>query len=186
MQCCPEHIKAALKIIFSGFVWCNIAQGNHMCQMLAHDQQTTFMWKITIQCCINHAGTALHKNIVQSMLLNTSEATLLKKITYAVLTQSAQTCFFQKNNLCNVVLIYLSQHCTRNYLYNVGLQPITTLHRKIICNVDLSYVRERCAKKLPRVYPSNFDVRWMATKKNLPIEFSNSIFIKFCFKAYWH
>ena len=116
----------------------------------------------------------------------TPEATLLKKITYAMLTQSAQTCFFQKNNLCNVVLIYLSQHCTRNYLYNVGLQPITTLHRKIICNVDLSYVREHCAKKLPRIYPSNFDVRWMAKKKNLPIEFSNSIFIKFCFKAYWH
>ena len=45
----------------------------------------------------------------------------------------------------------------------------------------------KCTRYLQTgIYPSNFDVHWKVKKTRSSIEFSNSIFIKFYFKAFWH
>ena len=61
---------------------------------------------------------------------DTSKTTLHKEITYAILalsTDAAADMFPQENNLCNVVLICLSQHYTRKLL----VQCWSTVHRQL-------------------------------------------------------
>ena len=68
--------------------------------------------------------------------LNTSEMTLHKKITCAMLVHSAQPSFPRKI----ILLICLGHHCTRNYLCNVGSQSSNTFahENNLQCFLDLS------------------------------------------------
>ena len=66
-----------------------------------------------MQCCIDHAGTALHRNIVKSMLSeHVWDNTALDKYLCNVGPERTDT-FLQEQNLYNVVLICMCQHCTR-------------------------------------------------------------------------
>ena len=58
-------------------------------------KKTTFM-----QCCIDHTGTTLHRNIVYSCCPNTYETTLDKKYLPNVESESTDI-FLQENNLYN-------------------------------------------------------------------------------------
>ena len=118
----------------------------------------------------------LQESNLRNVVLNLPGPTLCKAVTCAMLAdspQSSQCClstsdttfcgtnclynvsqertviFSQEDNLyCNVVLICLSQHCTRNYLCNANSQSQTTLHKKTVYNFVWIYLSQRCTRKL--------------------------------------
>ena len=80
---------------------------------------------------------------------NTSETTLHKINTCAMLAQSLQTCISQENNLCNcldlpVPTLYKKVTCAM-FAYS----PQTTLDRKVICNFVWICLGQYCISKLP-------------------------------------
>ena len=74
---------------------------------------------------------------------NTSERTLNKKITGAMMCQTTQSTFRKKITICNVFLICLSQHCTRKIIVQywpilhkqLCLKKSTTLSKSIWVNI---------------------------------------------------
>ena len=64
---------------------------------------------------------------------NTSETTLHKRITCAMLSQSTQTCFLRKITY-TMSWSVCANDAEENYLWNVGPQP---MYRKLICNIVL-------------------------------------------------
>ena len=66
-----------------------------------------------MQCCIDHAGTALHRIIVQSMLSkHVGDNIALDNYLCNVGPERKDT-FSQEKNLYNIVLICMCQDCTR-------------------------------------------------------------------------
>ena len=145
------------------------------CTMLAHTPQTTLHKKNNLQCFLDLSGLCnvgpwltdnfyeennLY-NVVSTMLgqhcigilskhccPNMSEKTLPKKITYAMLAQSAQTYFRRKityTMLSDLPVPALHKKITCAMLTH---SPRITFHKKIICNVILINVGQHCARTL--------------------------------------
>ena len=97
----------------SGSFWANIAQGNHQCNV-GQWQTDNFYEQNDLS---NVVSTMLGQNclgILSSQYCpNTSETTLHKKTTCAMLVQSPGTTLHRKI-ICNGVLIYVGQHCARS------------------------------------------------------------------------
>ena len=84
------------------------------------------LWrKQPTQCCIDHVGTALHRNIVQSMLSkHVWDNIALDNYLRNVGPERTDT-FSQEKNLYNVVLISMCQHFAQeSYLCNVDPYPL--------------------------------------------------------------
>ena len=83
------------------------------------------LWeKKPMQYCIDHAGTALHRNIVQSMLSKHVWDNIAPDDYLCNVSPERTGTFSQEKNLYNVVLICMCQHCTGNYLCNVDPYPM--------------------------------------------------------------
>ena len=81
-----------------------------------------------MQCCIDPAGTTLHRTIVLSVLFKYVEDNMAqKKNTCAMSVQGCTDMSSQGNKLYNVVLIFLSQYCTGK----LPVQCWSTVHKQL-------------------------------------------------------
>ena len=137
MQGCPRVIKTSLqRIIFCGISkhnWGNITQEKYLCNV--NPKHTNIVLQVSNLCTVvlNLPGPTLYKAITCAVLADSSQSSQcwLDNVWQSVLwnsylcniSQEHTVIFSQEDNLyCNVVLICLSQHCTRNYLCNVDPQ----------------------------------------------------------------
>ena len=133
------------KIIFN-VVW--ICLGQHCTRKLPVQYWTMVnrqrLWgKWPIQCCVDQAGTTLHKNIVYSILPKYvwDKIRKHKKITSAMMAQREQTSFCGK-----IAYSILHKKITSAMLAD---STQTTLHKKITYNFVWIYLGQHCTKKLP-------------------------------------
>ena len=138
-----EHLRTAVSVkdsIASCIYLCNVGpqltnnfyQGNNLYNALSTMLGQHCIAILPSQCFPNTSETALHK-------INTC----------AMLAQSPQKCFSQKNNPYKcldlpVSTLYKSMTCAI-----LTCSPQTTLHRKIICNFVCIYLGQYCIRKLP-------------------------------------
>ena len=104
----------------SGFFWVNIAQGNHLCyvgpRQTDNFYETNNLYNVlstmlgphcitilSIQCCPNTSETTLHKKITCAMLTLSAQTLFRRKITYAMLYWSAFADIAHENYLCKFV-----------------------------------------------------------------------------------
>ena len=119
-----------------------------------------------MQCCVYQAAVSI--KLVQHYIgtsytpccPNTSERTLHKKITGSMLCQTTQSSFHRKITIYNVVLICLSQRCTRK----IPVQCWPILHKQLctkkIYNVFWICLGQHCTTKSPMQY-------WHMAKRQL-------------------
>ena len=141
VQCCPKSIKTTLSKIFSCAMlsetsWVTLHKV-FTCAMLAHCQQTTFLSKKTyIYNAVSiKPGQHCIWTLYSQCCSNTSETTLRRKITGEMLALTTWSSIRWKITIYNVVLICLSQHCTRKWL--VHFDPQTT--NKFVQKYNLQY-----------------------------------------------
>ena len=100
------------------FVWANIAQGNHLCNVCPwltdnfyeennlYNVASTMLVQycigiLSIQCCPNTFERTLHKKTTCAMLAQSTQQWFWRKITYTILPWSAWAEIAQNNNLYN-------------------------------------------------------------------------------------
>ena len=133
----------------SGSVWANLAQGNHLCNvgpwLTDNFYKENNLYNVVSTMLGQHCIRILSNHCCPNM----SERTLYKKISCAMLAQSAQTRFHRKityTMLSDLPVPTLHKKMTCGMLNH---SPRTTLDREIICNVILINVGQHCARTLP-------------------------------------
>ena len=101
------------------FVWANIAQGNHLCNVCPwltdnfyeennlYNVASTMLRQyyigiLSVQCCPNTSERILHKKIICAVLTQSAQTRFGRKMTYTMLSWSACTNIEHENCLCNV------------------------------------------------------------------------------------
>ena len=116
--------------MLSWSMWTNILPGNYLCNVT--------LWLVGNLSCI---GISYKQSCP-----NTSGTILHKKITYAILALSTQTCTLsQENNRRNVVLVCSGQHSAKQ-LYMQCRQRWLTDHS--LLNVVQIRLKQHCIRKL--------------------------------------
>ena len=96
VQCCPKSIKTTLNRIFSR-------------AMLSGASWTTLHSFFPVQCCPKSIKTTLNRIFACAMLSGDPHEVFI----HAMLLHSPLTTLHRKT-ICNVVVIYVGQHCARN------------------------------------------------------------------------
>ena len=144
------------KIIFN-VLW--ICLGQHCTRKLPVQYWTMVnrqrLWgKWPIQCCVDQAGTTLHKNIVYSilpkyvwdkirkhkkitsaMMAKREQTSFCGKIAYSMLSWSTWINIAQENYFCNVGWQYTNNSAQENNLQFCLDLSGTTLHKEITCAI---------------------------------------------------
>ena len=137
MQGCPRSIKTSWQKSFScaisKYIWGSIAQENYLRNVSPERSDIVLQENNLRNVVLNLPEPTLYKAITCAMLANspqssqccrnTSDTTLCRTNYLCNVSKEPTVIFSQEDDLYyNVVLICLSQHCTKNYWCNVDPQ----------------------------------------------------------------
>ena len=116
--CSTNNFGQKKSTVLSGSAWANITQGNHLCnagpwltdnfyeENNPYNVVSTILGQhcigiLSSQCCPNTSERTLHKKITCAMLAQRAQTRFRRNITYAILSWSAWANIAQKNYLYN-------------------------------------------------------------------------------------
>ena len=130
-------------------MWANIAQGNHLCNVGPWLTDNFYKENNLYNVVSTMLGQHCIRILSNHCCPNTSERTLHKKISCAMLAQSAQTRFHRKITYTMLSDLPVPTLHKKRTCVMLAHSPQTTLHRKIIYNFVWIYLGQHCIRKLP-------------------------------------
>ena len=128
----------------------NISKGFYLCNVVLRAFIRTTLSRIFSCAVLSGASwTTLHKAFSCAILAHSKQATFMSKMTYTMLYRPCWDNIVQEYCLVNVVQTRLRQHCTRNYLCNVGPERTDMFSQESnLYNVILICLCQRCIREL--------------------------------------